>query len=79
VLGALVVLLVVNFDALLGSASSPLRWILPGLALGGAVLGLTWGRLLRTRQPDVYAGIGRSAAVAQDADDEDLVLPKLRK
>jgi amino acid transporter len=79
VLAALVVLLVVNFDALLGSASSPLRWILPGLALGGAVLGLTWGRVLRTLRPDVYAGIGRSAVMAQDTDDENLVLRKLRK
>lgn len=77
VLTALVVLLVVNFDALLG-ADSALRWILPGLVLGGAALGLGWGRVLRYRRPEVYDGIGRSAVPAA-ADDEDLVLPKLRR
>jgi len=55
---------------LIGSASSPLRWILPGLALGGAALGLAWGRVLRIRRPDVHTGIGRSAVLAQDADDQ---------
>lgn len=77
VLSALVVLLVVNFDALLGADSS-LRWVLPGLVLAGAVLGLCWGLVLRIIRPDIYAGIGRSA-VPSAADDEDLVLPRLRK
>lgn len=79
VLGSLVALLVVNFDSLLGAdPSSPLRWILPGLVLGSAVLGIAWGWVLQIRRPDIYAGIGRSAAEPV-AEDEDLVLLKLRK
>jgi len=79
VLGGLVVLLVVNFDALLGAdPSSPLRWILPGLVIGGAVLGFVWGQVLQARRPDIYAGIGRSTA-EPTAEDDDLVLLKLRK
>jgi amino acid transporter len=80
ILAALGVLLVVNFDTLLGSAErfSPLAWILPGLVLASAVLGLIWGRTLRTTRPDVYDGIGGSV-VTPVTEDENLVLPRLRK
>jgi len=59
VLTALLVAIVVNFDVLLGRAGTgPLRWILPGLLLVVAVAGFLRGELLRTRSPEVYAGIG---------------------
>jgi amino acid transporter len=62
VLGALVVLLVVNFDSLLGTdPNSPLRWIFPAIVLVAAVAGILWGAILRRNRPDVYEGIGRAA------------------
>lgn len=59
---AVLVVLVGNFDALLGSdPSSPLRWILPATVLVAAVGGGCWAAYLRRARPLVYAGIGRSA------------------
>jgi hypothetical protein len=55
------VLILWNFDVLLGAAGdSPLRWILPGILLLAAVAGLIRGSVLRSRKPEVYAGIGRA-------------------
>ena len=49
-----------NFDALLGSTpNDPLLWILPGLIVGAAVLGLVYGLVLNRTRPDVYALVGR--------------------
>lgn len=76
VLGALVVVLVYNFDALLGDPTSPLRWALPALVFVAAVVGLIWGFVLRSLRPDVYAGIGH-AALAPELDEEQLDLPAL--
>ena len=62
VLLALVVLIVVNFDALLGTdASSPLRWILPGIVLVSAVVGAVWGAVLQRSRPAAYRMIGQGA------------------
>lgn len=59
---AVLVVLVVNFDALLAPNSpSYLAWLLPGLIGVAAVIGLIWGVALKSIRPDVYAGIGRSA------------------
>src|SRR5262249_54635503 len=72
VLGALVVLLVVNFDSLLGTdPNSPLRWLFPALVLAAAVVGVIWGAVIRNRRPDVYDGIGRSATGFQDVEPEE--------
>jgi amino acid transporter len=69
VLGALVVLLVVNFDSLLGTdPNSPLRWLFPALVLAAAVIGLVWGAIIRRSRPDIYDGIGRSATGFQDVE-----------
>ena len=74
VLVALVLLLVVNFDSLLGTdPTSPLRWILPGLVLLAGVLGAAWGMFLRARRPGVYGGIGSTAMAPED--DEPAALP----
>jgi amino acid transporter len=57
---AVLVLIIWNFDVLLGTAGdSPLRWILPGILLLAAVIGFIRGSVLRSRKPAVYAGIGR--------------------
>ena len=72
VLLALVVLLVVNFDSLLGTdPSSPLRWIFPALVFAAGIIGLIWGGVLRRTRPDVYEGIGRAATGFQHDDVEE--------
>lgn len=76
VLLAIVLLLIVNFDAVLGTdPTSPLRWILPGLVLLAGALGAAWGALLRARRPGVYGGIGRTAMAPED--EEPIALPTL--
>lgn len=59
-LTAILVLIIVNFDVLLGSAGSIplLRWGLPGLLVLAGLAGFLRAEALRTRRPDVYAGIG---------------------
>jgi len=71
---ALVVLLIGNFDALLGTdPASPLRWILPGLVLLAGVVGAIWAVRLRSTRPDAYAAIGTTGGTVDD-DDESVVL-----
>ncbi|WP_255426166.1 amino acid permease [Pseudonocardia sp. C8] len=61
-LAAVLVVLVGNFDALLGTdPSSPARWVLPGIVLIAALGGLGWALWLRSARPDVYDGIGGGA------------------
>ena len=49
-----------NFDALLGSTpNDPLRWILPGLIVAAALIGLVYGLVLKRTRPEVYALVGR--------------------
>ena len=60
VTGVVFVLALTNFDALLGSTpDDPLRWILPGLIVAAAVIGLIYGLLLKRTRPEVYAMVGR--------------------
>lgn len=48
-----------NSDSVLGTAkASSLAWILPGIPVAAAVVGLAWGTVLRSRRPEVYHGIG---------------------
>jgi O-antigen/teichoic acid export membrane protein len=68
-LGALVVLLVANFDSLLGTdPSSPLRWLFPAIVFAAAVAGVIWGIILRKNHPDVYEGIGSAATGFHEGD-----------
>lgn len=79
-LGGLVVLLVLNFDALLGTdPESPLRWILPLLVLGAAVVGAIWGLVLKAVRPRIYDGIGHAALAPVDDDELRLDLPTVRR
>ncbi|MFJ9787184.1 APC family permease [Amycolatopsis sp. NPDC101161] len=59
-LTAILVLIVVNFDVLLGPAGSIpwLRWGLPGLLVLAGLAGFLRAEALRTRRPEVYAAIG---------------------
>ncbi len=77
VLGALVVLLIANFDSLIGDAESPLRWVLPALVILAAIAGLIWGLVLRAIRPDVYQGIGNVALAPEEDEQPQVDLPAL--
>jgi amino acid transporter len=73
-LGAVLVVVVVNFNALLAPDSpGHLRWLLPGLVGLAAVIGLIWGFALRGSRPDVYAGIGRAVEPATEQGEAEYV------
>lgn len=58
-LGTVFVLIVVNFNVLIGSEGfSPLSWILPAVVVVPGVLGVFWGMHLKSNRPDIYVGIG---------------------
>ncbi|MGC5015870.1 APC family permease [Streptosporangium sp. DT93] len=60
-----VVLVMLNFDVVLGVApDSPLRWIMPAIYFVAAGFGVAWGFSLRSRRPKVYANIGLGAQAA---------------
>lgn len=55
-------LAITNFDALLGTQpGDPMTWVLPGLILVAAAIGLINGLLLKSNRPHIYEGIGRGA------------------
>lgn len=56
---ALLVLIIANFDRLVGSAAdSALRWILPGSLVLAAVVGYLRSAVLRARKPEIYGKVG---------------------
>lgn len=60
-----VLLAIANYDILIGVAPDHvLRWILPGLVVVVAGLGVLWARYLRESRPEVYELIGRGANAA---------------
>ncbi|WP_434743588.1 APC family permease [Micromonospora sp. SH-82] len=70
-------ILVVNFDALLTPQTpAALRWLLPAIVALAAVAGLVWGAVLRSRRPEVYAGIGRAATEERLPDPTPHTLPE---
>ncbi|MEE6259064.1 APC family permease [Plantactinospora sonchi] len=72
----LLVVLVVDFDALLAPGDSPLAWLLPGLVAIVGLLGLGWGLVLRSHRPAVYAAIGRGPAEMVPDDGAELSLTR---
>ncbi|WP_125614572.1 APC family permease [Specibacter cremeus] len=67
-LGITFVLIVVNFNVLIGSTGfSPLSVILPAVVIVPGIAGVLWGLRLRSSRPDVYRGIGFGG---EDADVE---------
>lgn len=61
-------LAITNFDALLGTQpGDPMTWILPGLILLAAAVGLINGLLLKVKRPHIYEGIGRGAEAPEQA------------
>ena len=64
-LAAAIVLAVMHFGTLLGTApGNPAAWLLPSAFAVAAVAGLCWGAFLRARRPGVYATIGLGAHAA---------------
>ncbi|PYI69663.1 amino acid permease [Arthrobacter livingstonensis] len=62
-LGTVFVLIVVNFNVLIGSDGfSPLSWILPALVVVPGIAGLFWGLRLKKHRPEIYRGIGFGGA-----------------
>ena len=62
-LSAMFGLIVWNFDTLTGSEGglAYLRWLLPGLVIAAAVIGLIWGLVLRISNRSTYDRIGLGA------------------
>ncbi|QCU77047.1 APC family permease [Citricoccus sp. SGAir0253] len=55
----LFVVIVVNFNVLIGSAdASVLGWLLPAIVLVPGLFGTVWAWWLRDRRPETYRGIG---------------------
>ncbi len=64
-LGGICVMILVNFDLLIGtSGPSLLTWILPLVALLPGVFGLWWGQHLKVHRPGIYQGIGHGSESA---------------
>ncbi len=62
-LGAVFVLIVVNFNVLIGTQGfSPLSVILPALVVVPGIAGLFWGLRLKRDRPEIYRGIGFGGA-----------------
>lgn len=63
-LGAVFVLILVNFDVLIGAEGpSPLAVVMPAVILATGLAGLVWGEHLRRRRPDVFARVGTGGNV----------------
>jgi amino acid transporter len=59
------VLVMINFDVLLGvEPTSPLRWAIPAIYVVIILAGAIWALLLYLSRPDVYRGIGLGAKSA---------------
>jgi len=65
----LLAIVVGNFDALGIDPASPLRWVLPALVIGVAVIGALMAQVIRVVRPDAYAMIG-TVGMSSESDDE---------
>jgi amino acid transporter len=76
-LSAVLLVLVVNFDALLAPGNPGyLAWLLPGVTVIAALLGLGWGLVLRAIRPDVYAAVGRGVTEPAATEETELTLTR---
>lgn len=54
-LGTVFVLILVNFDVMIGAEGpSPLVVIMPAIIIGSGIAGLIWGEFLRRTKPDIF-------------------------
>ncbi|RLY93826.1 APC family permease [Kocuria tytonicola] len=67
-LGTVCLVILVNFDVLIGSdGPSPLAIVMPGIILATGVAGLVWGEAIRHRRPEVYARVGAGKPLEEQA------------
>ncbi|WP_067173246.1 APC family permease [Microtetraspora niveoalba] len=67
-LAVILVLAVVNFNALLGTPpDSVLNWLIPGLVLLAGLVGVGYGLRIKAADPETYARIGHGAIPADGA------------
>lgn len=62
------VLILVHFDVLIGSESSLLVVVMPGLIIASGLVGLMRGEHMRRNRPEAFREIGRSAAAGRGGD-----------
>lgn len=57
-LGTVFVLILMNFDVMIGAEGpSSLVVVMPAIILGAGVAGLVWGEILRHTRPEIFAGL----------------------
>jgi amino acid transporter len=75
-LGAVFVLILANFDVLIGSSGpSVLSWVLPAIAIVPGAAGLWWGHRLKIQSPAVYEYIGHGGEGAPEEYEYDQQTP----
>ncbi|MGO4806935.1 APC family permease [Arthrobacter sp. 2MCAF15] len=75
-LGAVFVLILANFDVLIGSSGpSVLSWVLPAIAIVPGAAGLWWGHRLKIKSPAVYEYIGHGGEGSPEENEYDLPTP----
>lgn len=56
--------IVINFNVLIGlEGTSVLSWLLPAIVLVPGIIGTLWAFVLRSRRPQLYAGIGTGGSL----------------
>ncbi|MBX6384443.1 MAG: APC family permease [Microbispora sp.] len=66
-LAVVLVLAIVNFDALLGTPpDSVLNWLIPGLVLIAGIVGLAYGAWLKGNRPETFERIGHGADAVRE-------------
>ncbi|MEU8248090.1 APC family permease [Nonomuraea sp. NPDC048916] len=67
-LGVILVLALINFNALLGTPpGSVLNWLIPGIVVFAGIVGLVYGAWLKARDPRTFARIGHGGEVRESA------------
>jgi amino acid transporter len=74
-IGSILFITVQNADSVLFNPITPapkaLSWILPGIIVAAALIGLLWGLIIKATRPDVYAKIGRGFSDDEDEDEDE--------
>lgn len=73
---AVAVLILVNFDLMIGAEGpSALVVVMPGIIIAAGVLGAVWGEVLRRRRPEAFASVDADAPAGTAPQDENRTPP----